>query len=159
MDDRNDSTSLERQIIAFHVAGEVFGLDITQIERIAHPETITLVPRAPAFVSGIMNLAGRIITVVDLALMMHMKRAEEIDGDQIIILGREDMNLGFVTGQVTDVITTNEESLNEGMVRMGSSEEQFVSAVLKLGDRIVNILNVDKLIDYINKSFVGVGAK
>ena len=133
-------------------------MDIRRIERIAHPETITFVPRAPSFISGIMNLAGRIITVIDLAQVLQLKR-EERDLQQIIILSHEDMNLGFVTGLVTDVITTDDESLIKQMVGISAGEENFVSAILNLGDRIINILDVEKLINYISKSFIGSGAK
>jgi purine-binding chemotaxis protein CheW len=133
-------------------------VDIKQIERIAHPDTITFVPRAPAFISGIMNLAGRIITVIDLARILHLKR-EQGDLQQIIILSHEDMDLGFAIELVTDVITTDDESVNKGLVGIGAGEENFVSAILNLGDRIINILDVEKIINSIRKTFIGSGAK
>ncbi len=143
----------ERQIIAFTLSHEAFGIDIARVERIAPRETITRVPRTPAFISGIMNQAGRIITLIDLTQILLLKREEEV-GQQIIILNHEDMNIGFITGQVTDVITTDEESLNKEIVRISSQEGNFVSAILNLGDRIINILDIEKLIDYVKKSFV-----
>jgi purine-binding chemotaxis protein CheW len=133
-------------------------VDITQIERIAHPDTITFVPRAPVFISGIMNLAGRIITVIDLARILQMKR-EQGDLQQIIILSHEDMDVGFAIELVTDVITIDDESVNKGMVGIGAGEESFVSAILNLGDRIINILDVEKIINSIRKTFIGSGAK
>jgi chemotaxis signal transduction protein len=69
------------------------------------------------------------------------------------------MNVGFVTGLVTDVITTDDESLNKEIVRISAGEESFVSSILNMGDRIINIMDVEKLIDFVNKSFVGSGAK
>jgi purine-binding chemotaxis protein CheW len=143
----------ERQIIAFTLSHEAFGIDITRVERIAPRETITLVPRAPGFISGIMNLAGRIITLIDLAQILQLKRDEET-GQQIIILNHEDMNVGFITGLVTDVITTDDESLSKEIVRLKSQEENFVSAILNPGERIINILDIEKLFEFIKKSFV-----
>ena len=158
MGESTESSASERQIIVFNLSNEIFGMDIRRVERIAPPETITFVPRAPAFISGIMNLAGRIITVIDLAQILQLKK-EKHPLEQIIILNHEEMNVGFVTGLVTDVITTDDESLNKEMVRMGAGEECFVSAILNMGDRIINIMDVEKLIDFVNKSFVGSGAK
>ena len=152
MGETNDGGG-ELQIIAFTLSHEAFGLDIAQVERIAPRETITRVPRAPAYISGIMNLAGRIVTLIDLTQVLKLEREEEI-GQQIIILNHEDMNIGFITGQVTDVITTSDESLNKEMVRIDSQEENFVSAILNLGDRIINILDIEKLFDFVKKSFV-----
>jgi purine-binding chemotaxis protein CheW len=152
MGELNDGGA-ERQIIAFTLSHEAFGIDIARVERIAPRETITRVPRTPVFISGIMNQAGRIITLIDLTQILLLKREEEV-GQQIIILNHEDMNIGFITGQVTDVITTDEESLNKEIVRISSPEGNFVSAILNLGDRIINILDIEKLIDYVKKSFV-----
>lgn len=143
----------ERQIIAFSLSHEAFGIDIVRVQRIAPPETITRVPRAPAFISGIMNMAGRIITLIDLAQILHLKKGDET-GQQIIILNHEDMNIGFITGQVTDVIMTDDESLNKEIVRISGQEDNFVSAILNTGDRIINILNIEKLFDFVKKSFV-----
>jgi purine-binding chemotaxis protein CheW len=144
---------VERQIIAFTLSHEAFGIDITRVERIAPRETITRVPRTPGFISGIMNLAGRIITLIDLAQILQLKREDEV-GQQIIILNHEEMNVGFITGLVTDVITTDDESLSKEIVRLKSQEENFVSAILNPGDRIINILDIEKLFEFIKKSFV-----
>ncbi len=153
MGEHNDGGGAERQIIAFTLSHEAFGIDIARVQRIAPPETITRVPRAPAFISGIMNLAGRIITLINLAQILQLPSGEET-GQQIIILNHEDMNIGFVTGQVTDVIMTDEVSLNKEIVRIGQQEENFVFAILNTGDRIINILNIEKLFDFIRKSFI-----
>jgi purine-binding chemotaxis protein CheW len=153
MGEHSDGGGAERQIIAFTLSSEAFGIDIGRVERIVPPETITRVPRAPAFISGIMNLAGRIITLIDLAQILQLGRDNET-GQQIIILNHEDMNIGFITGLVTDVIMTDDESLNKEMVRIGQQGDNFVSAILNTGDRIINILNTEKLFDFIRKSFI-----
>lgn len=153
MGDHADGGGAERQIIAFTLSHEVFGIDIGRVQRIAPPETITRVPRAPEFILGIMNLAGRIITLIDLAHILHLEKGDE-SGQQIIILNHDDMNVGFVTGQVADVIMTDDESLNSEIVRIGAQEKNFVSAILNTGDRIINVLNTEKLFDFIKKSFV-----
>ena len=98
-------------------------------------------------------MAGRIITLIDLAEILQLGKGDEA-GQQIIILNHEDMNVGFITGQVTDVIMTDDESLNKEIVRIGAQEGNFVSAILKTGDRIINVLNVEKLFDFMRKSFI-----
>lgn len=140
----------ERQIIAFKLGDEIFGLDISDIERITQLEPITIVPRAPDFIYGIMNLGGSIITLVNLAKIL--KIPEEKDIDQVIILENETMNLGILTGFVTDVITIDEASPDEGLVRIDSKESNFVSGVFKAENKIVNVLYTGKLFDFIDSS-------
>lgn len=150
--DRKPFTT-ERQIIAFKLGGEIFGLDISNIERIAQLEPVTLVPKAPDFISGIMNLGGSIITLVNLSKILNIP--EEEDVDQIIILENETMNIGVLAGLVTDVITVDEDSPDEGLIRIDSQDSSFVSGVFKAKDKIINVLNVGKLFDFIESSFAG----
>jgi purine-binding chemotaxis protein CheW len=147
------ASAAERQIIAFKLGEEIFGLDISNIERIAEFQPVTLVPKAPDFISGIMNLGGSIITLVDLSRILNVP--EEKDVEQIIILDNETMNIGILAGLVTDVITVDEESPDEGLIRIESKESSFVSGVFKARDKIVNVLNIEKLFDFIDSSFAG----
>ncbi|MBN1573575.1 MAG: chemotaxis protein CheW [Deltaproteobacteria bacterium] len=147
------ASSTERQIIAFKLGGEIFGIDISNIERIAQFQPVTLVPRAPDFISGIMNLGGSIITLVNLSKILNIP--EEEDVEQIIILENETMNIGILAGLVTDVITVDEDSPDEGLIRIESKESSFVSGVFKATDKIVNVLNIKKIFNFIESSFAG----
>ena len=141
----------EEQIISFELAKEVFGLNIGNVERIAHLKSITYVPRAPSFIVGIMNMAGRIITLVDLSKILELEGRG--DFEQVIILESENMSIGLLTGLVTDVITIDEESKTDSVIMLDVKDKGFVSAVINTGDIIVNLLDVDKLVDFISKSF------
>ena len=56
----------ERQVVALHLGGEVYGVDIACIHTVIMPQTVTQVPKAPDYVLGVMNLRGRILPVIDL---------------------------------------------------------------------------------------------
>ena len=139
------------QIISFELAKEVFGLNIGNVERIAYLESITHVPRAPSFIIGIMNMAGRIITLLDLSKILELEGRG--DFEQVIILENENMNIGLLTGLVTDVITIDEKSKTDSVIMLDFKDKGFISAVINTGDIIINLLDVDKLVDFIGNSF------
>ena len=140
------------QIVLFLVGKEVFAIDIRKVERIADIQPITRVPRAPEFVRGIMNLAGSIITMIDVDKVLGLQDETQID--QVILLENPGMNLGLVTGQITDVLSVDEEFLTgDAILRDESKGEIFVSSVFTEGDRIINLLDVDKLVNYVETSF------
>jgi len=140
------------QIILFMAGKEVFAIDIRKVERIADMQPITRVPRSPDFVQGIMNLAGSIITVVDVERVLGLQDKAPVD--QVILLEHPIMNLGLATGQISDVLSVDEEFLTGDMIlRDESKGESFVSSVFSEGDRIINLLNVDKLLNYVETSF------
>ncbi|MBN1882052.1 MAG: purine-binding chemotaxis protein CheW [Deltaproteobacteria bacterium] len=140
------------QIILFRVGKEIYAIDIRKVERIADLQPITRVPRAPGFVRGIMNLAGSIITMIDVDKVLGLEDESQID--QVILLEHAGMNLGLVTGQTTDVLSVDEEFLSgDTMLRDENKGEIFVSSVFTEGDRIINLLDVDKLVHYVETSF------
>ncbi|MCD8493441.1 MAG: chemotaxis protein CheW [Geovibrio sp.] len=55
-----------RQIVSLMLSGEKYGINIMDIEEILRMMDITKVPKAPAFVEGIINLRGQVIPIVDL---------------------------------------------------------------------------------------------
>jgi len=140
------------QIITFRLANENFGLDIRRVERIAPLEQITKVPRAPVFVSGIMNLAGRIITLVDLSRILELDEAGK--HEQVIILTGEGIHIGLLIGFVSDVITLDEEAMSSGTVSFRADEKNLISTVTNIGGRIINLLDIAKLFEHITNSFV-----
>jgi len=140
------------QIILFLVGGETYAIDIRKVQRIADLQPITRVPRSPDFVRGIMNLAGSIITMIDVDRVLGLQDRTEID--QVILLEHQIMNLGLVTGQITNVLSVDEDFLTGDMIlRDESKGESFVSSVFSEGDKIINLLNVDKLVHYVETSF------
>ncbi len=147
-----ESTASERQIITFKLGDEVFGLDIKSVRRIAQLEPSSIVPRAPDFITGIMNLGGSIITLINLSKILKIPGEESFE--QVIILKNETMQIGILTGFITDVIAIDEDSKEEGLIGIDSQESDisFVSGVFKVGEKIVNILYSNKIFDFVDDS-------
>ena len=56
---KGDTTEMETQFVVFELAGESYGVDIGRVQEIDRMTTITVIPEAPAYVEGVMNLRGR----------------------------------------------------------------------------------------------------
>ena len=62
--------------VTFEVAGQMFGVPVTRVQDILTPDAIAPVPGGPAEVQGLINLRGRIVTVIDLRTRLGLKRAD-----------------------------------------------------------------------------------
>ncbi|MCH7511017.1 MAG: chemotaxis protein CheW, partial [Chloroflexi bacterium] len=60
MEKRERATSMERQLVVFRLASQVYGVDIGSVREILRMQQITHVPHAPEFVEGVINLRGKI---------------------------------------------------------------------------------------------------
>ena len=62
----------ENQIVVCELKNECYGIEISKVFEIIRIQPITAVPAAPSYVDGVINLRGRIVPVVDLAVMFNM---------------------------------------------------------------------------------------
>ncbi|HEY3450076.1 MAG TPA: chemotaxis protein CheW [Myxococcales bacterium] len=85
--------------VVFRIGTERYGLPLAAVREVVPPASMSLVPRAPGAVRGIMNLRGRVVTVVELAGLLGLSVEQPPDGGKVLILDRGRRDLGLqVTG-------------------------------------------------------------
>jgi chemotaxis signal transduction protein len=60
-----------RQYLTFKLGNEVFATDVAKVREVLDFTTITAIPRTPDFMSGVINLRGSVVPVVDLRLCLR----------------------------------------------------------------------------------------
>jgi purine-binding chemotaxis protein CheW len=122
-------------VVEFNLGGELYALDIQLAREIVEMMPITTIPRAPPYLSGIINLRGEITTILDLANLLGMERNGAADGQKIIVLVADaagGMNVGVIVDEVHSVIQVPEsdiEKLGEGI---SSDFSKFVKGIIKI---------------------------
>jgi len=76
----------EEQLVTFSLGTEEFGVDIMRVQEIIRIPPITRVPKAQAYVEGVINLRGNVIPVVNLRKRFGMGLQEETDLSRIVVL-------------------------------------------------------------------------
>src|SRR5260221_5569925 len=74
------------KFLTFFLAGEEYGIEILKVHEIIGMMPITLVPRTPQFIRGVINLRGKVITVIDLRVKFDMQPKEADDLTCIIVV-------------------------------------------------------------------------
>lgn len=93
------------QLVVFELDKEEYAVEIIDLQEIIRIPEITPIPNSPKFISGIFNLRGKIIVVVDLENRFHLVRdTETIDNGHIIITEVNDNNYGIVVDKVSEII-------------------------------------------------------
>jgi purine-binding chemotaxis protein CheW len=76
----------EEQVVVFRFGDEEFGVPIDSVQEIVRvPEQLTHVPRAPAFVEGVINLRGAVLPVIDLRMRLGLPRVARSDRQRIMV--------------------------------------------------------------------------
>jgi purine-binding chemotaxis protein CheW len=122
-------------VVEFVLGGERYALDIQLAREIVEMIPITPIPRAPPYISGVINLRGEITNIMNLNTLLGLPNREVRDNQKIIVLVPEaasGSNVGIIVDEVTSVLQVAEtdiEHLGEGL---SSEVSSFVKGIIKL---------------------------
>lgn len=136
------------QFLLFRIGEEEFGLPIGAVEEVALlPDKLTRLPKAPAFVQGVMNLRGQVIPVIDQAARFGASAAAG-HKRRVVIVRIGDLSAGFVVDAVSDVLRVEADALRPAP-DLGNAETRVFDRVANLAEeqRIVLIVSPRELLD------------
>jgi purine-binding chemotaxis protein CheW len=132
-------------LATFNLDREEYGVEVRLVQEIRRVGEITLVPRAPDFIRGVINLRGRILPVVDLKKKLAIGEVEITKESRIVVVRLRDRLLGLLVdgaSQVLKVPVSRIEPPPEEIVDKGGDA---IRGVAKLDDRLVILLDLDRV--------------
>jgi purine-binding chemotaxis protein CheW len=133
------------QLVIFKLASEDYGLPISKVQEINRMVEVTKLPQTPDFMEGIINLRGRIIPVMDLRKRFGFSPQEHQDDTRIMVVDVSGQTVGFIVDAVHEVAKIAEDCI-EPPPPSFVMDVQFVQGVGKLEDRLVILLDIDRII-------------
>ena len=134
------------QLVTFSVSDEEFGVDILKVQEIIRPMEITKVPKAPDFVEGVINLRGKVIPIIDLRKRFGIATREHDKNTRIIVIEINNMIVGFVVDSVSEVLRIPANTVEPPPPVVAGLESEYISGVGKLEDRLLILLDLDRLL-------------
>jgi purine-binding chemotaxis protein CheW len=92
------------QLCTFRVGGEDYAIDIMRVREIIPPMPVTSVPRAPAFIEGVVRLRGEVIPILDVRRRLGVALGEPTRKTKYLIVNVAGRRLGLVVDEVTEVL-------------------------------------------------------
>ncbi len=135
------------QLVSFRLGKEHFGVQILMVQEIIVVPEITRIPNAPIFVEGVINLRGRLVPVIDLRKRLNVGGESFERQTRIVVVQIRGKVTGLVVDAVEAVTTIPRESIEvaPAIVTVGV-ESQYITGVSKLEDRMIILLDFDKLL-------------
>jgi purine-binding chemotaxis protein CheW len=132
------------QLVSFRVGSEEFGLDILRVQEIIRLQPLTRVPNSPGFVDGVINLRGKVIPVIGLRKRLGLEAQASDKETRIVVVEVSGTVLGFIVDSVSEVLRIPADTV-EPPPRLGKVEREYVSGVGKLENRLLILLDIDRL--------------
>jgi purine-binding chemotaxis protein CheW len=141
-----------RQLVTFRLDGEEFAIEILKVQEIIRKIDSTRVPNAPAFVEGVINLRGKVVPVICLRKRFGLPDPGEGDAlSRIVVVEVGGTVAGLLVDSVSEVLRIPEETI-EPPPKLVKVDSDYVSGVGKLQDRLLMLLDVDKLLSDVEKA-------
>lgn len=137
----------ETQYIVFGLAKEEYALEIDNVQEIIKMASITRVPHTPFSVKGVINLRGNIVPVIDLREKLGLHASEFDERTRIIVVARNEIAVGFIVDQVSEVLRLKTSDIENPPERFGSGAGNSITGIGKHDSRLIIMLDVDALME------------
>ena len=138
-----------RQYLTFKLGEEVFAIEVSKVREVLDFTTITKIPRTPDFMSGVINLRGNVVPVVDLRLCFEMSKTQKTVNTCIVVVEMliegESTIIGALADSVEEVIDLEPEHIQPAP-RMGTHiRTDFIKGMGKRDAQFIMILDIDRV--------------
>jgi purine-binding chemotaxis protein CheW len=136
---------MHRELITFEVAGQIFALDIMAIREIRAWTPVTPLPRVPHYVSGVVNLRGTVLPVIDLAARLGWPATEATPRHAIIVCQVHGQAQGLIVDSVSDIVTLAADSLQAAPDAGQEEVARFLEGLAAMEDKMIMVLDLPAL--------------
>ncbi|MEG6585904.1 chemotaxis protein CheW [Dendrosporobacter sp. 1207_IL3150] len=136
----------EVQLVVFKLGREEYGVSILQVQEIKRMTDITRVPHTPDYITGVINLRGSVLPVIDLKNRLNLPPQDHTDNTRIIIIKIDEIVLGMLVDAVSEVLAIDQTNIESPDSVVGGIAANFISGVGKLDNRLLILLNLEMII-------------
>jgi purine-binding chemotaxis protein CheW len=135
-----------RELISFRIEDQEFCVDIMSVREIRGWTPATALPRAPAFVRGVINLRGAVLPIVDLGARLGLGTAEPTARHVIIVAQVQNQVVGLLVDAVSDILTVTDDQVQPTPDVASEMVRTFVRGLLAIDGRMVSFISLDRVL-------------
>jgi len=138
--------SRELHIVGFKVGRETYGVPITSLHEIVRVPEITAVPDAPDYLEGVINLRGKIVSVMDLRKRFGDQQATLRKQNRILVVEHAGRLAGLIVDSASEVLKIPAEAVDPPPAVFQEGGLNCVTGLAKVAGRLVVLLDMSKLL-------------
>jgi purine-binding chemotaxis protein CheW len=140
------SQNLKEYVTAV-IGGQLFGLPILRVQDVFLPERLTRVPLAPAEVAGVLNLRGRIVTLIDMRRLLGIDPRKDKGPTLAIGVEMRGESYGLLIDSVGEVQKLDDAAREPNPINLDPRLARVCSGICRLDDQLLMVIDVDRVLD------------
>jgi purine-binding chemotaxis protein CheW len=134
------------QWVTYQLENETYGINVMQVQEVLRLSEIAPVPGAPAYVLGIINLRGNVVTVIDTRTRFGLAPHEPTENSRIIIVEVSGHVIGMLVDCVTEVVYLHQSDIDTAP-NVSDDSSRFIQGVCNRDKYLLILVDVNKLLD------------
>jgi purine-binding chemotaxis protein CheW len=129
-----------KQYCTFAMGDDLYGIEVGYVQEVLRAQKLTDVPRAPARVRGLMNLRGRIVLVMDLALQLGLPRSAHADRSMNIVLRQDGGTTALLVDRICEVVDVPDAEFEPPPATLRAPLRTLIRGAYKLSPKLLLVL-------------------
>lgn len=147
------------RVLCFSLGGESHCIDIRETRKVVKVVQVTNVPNTPSLITGVMNFCGEIIALVNLRYFLGLKEAVKTKETEAIITDIKGPPIGILVDKVEETLDIERTRIQPPLATLKDSLLSYTKGQVKLDQKILSLLNLEKIVDYTEKTIGKTGGE
>lgn len=132
-------------VSTFYIGGTRWGIDIMHTQEVIRIPDITPVHNSVYYIEGVINLRGKIVTIISLSKKMDVESSTFSDDHRIIIINNSDELVGLVVDEISDVIEVSPETLQPAPATLNGIKGENIEGIYHCNDITIALLSIESI--------------
>ena len=135
------------EFVTAMIGGQLFGLPILRVQDVFAPERLTTVPLAPAEIAGVLNLRGRIVTLIDMRRRLGLGQREDNNPAMAVGVESRGESYGLLIDSVGEVLKLDDVACEPNPTNLDPRLASVSTGIYRLEGRLLMVIDVDRVLD------------
>jgi purine-binding chemotaxis protein CheW len=135
------------EFVTFTIAGQMFGLPIERVQDVFKPAHVTRVPLAASEIAGVLNLRGRIVTIIDMRSRLELSARADDRAPMAIGIETRSESFGLLVDAVGEVLELPDAAREQNPINLDRKLAAVSAGVYRLDGRLLVVLDIDRVLD------------
>ena len=136
-----------KEYVTAMIGGQLFGLPILRVQDVFMPERLTRVPLAPPEIAGVLNLRGRIVTLIDMRCRLGLDKRDDDAASMAIGVESGGESYGLLIDSAGEVLKLDESAREPNPINLDPRLARMSAGIHRVEGQLLMVVDIDRVLD------------